>query len=245
MKLEGYRPYEPLNRLKQVAPDVWIVDGPEIAYGFAGLRIPCPTRMTVIRLPGNVVWLHSPTKPTQEVVDEVGMLGRVGCIVAPNTLHYSYIADWSSIFKDARVFAVPGIAKAPVPGIAELTERAPDEWSGNLNQVIVKSRSFNEACFFHIATRTLILTDLIGRFEIDRIASPTTRFMLRCAGCVHPSGTTPVDVRAGLLMRRGDVAAAVRRMIEWKPERILLAHGKWIDHDPTEALRQSFRWAGV
>ena len=53
--------YPPLNTLKPVADDLWIVDGPEIRFGMPGLKMPFPTRMTVIRLPGNRLFIHSPT----------------------------------------------------------------------------------------------------------------------------------------------------------------------------------------
>jgi ABC-type Fe3+-citrate transport system substrate-binding protein len=35
---------------------------------------------------------------------------------------------------------------------------------------------------------------------------------------------------------------AVETMIAWKPERIILAHGRWYDKDGTRELRRAFRW---
>jgi hypothetical protein len=65
MVTDAYAPYEPLNVPKAIAPGVWLVDGPEIWFGyFAGLKLPFPTRMTIVRLPDGGLWLHSPTKPT-------------------------------------------------------------------------------------------------------------------------------------------------------------------------------------
>jgi hypothetical protein len=42
--------YPPLNTLKRVVEDVWIVDGPVIRFGMPWPKMPFPTRMTVIRL---------------------------------------------------------------------------------------------------------------------------------------------------------------------------------------------------
>ena len=42
--------YEPINTLKPVAPDVWIVDGPVIGMAYFGFHVPFTTRMTVVRL---------------------------------------------------------------------------------------------------------------------------------------------------------------------------------------------------
>jgi hypothetical protein len=36
--------YEPLNTLKSVADDVWIVDGPVIRFGMPWPKMPFPTR---------------------------------------------------------------------------------------------------------------------------------------------------------------------------------------------------------
>ena len=44
-------PYPPLNTLKPLAEEIWIVDGPVIAMKYMGVgAIPFPTRMTVVRL---------------------------------------------------------------------------------------------------------------------------------------------------------------------------------------------------
>ena len=40
--------YPPLNTLKTVAENVWLVDGPILRFGW--LKMPFSTRMTIIRL---------------------------------------------------------------------------------------------------------------------------------------------------------------------------------------------------
>src|SRR3546814_11828904 len=46
--------YPPLNVLKPVCRDIWIVDGPLIGFGALGIRLPFPTRMTIVRLEGGL-----------------------------------------------------------------------------------------------------------------------------------------------------------------------------------------------
>jgi len=53
--------YPPLNTLKPVADEVWIVDGPMIRFGIPGFKMPFPTRATIIRLAGKDLFVHSPT----------------------------------------------------------------------------------------------------------------------------------------------------------------------------------------
>ncbi len=38
--------YTPINTVKPVADEVWIVDGPEIRFGMGPCRMSFPTRMT-------------------------------------------------------------------------------------------------------------------------------------------------------------------------------------------------------
>ncbi len=177
---------------------------------------------------------------------EVDALGPVRYIVAPNTLHYVFVQDWKARFPGAEVFAAPGLeqsARQPVPDHRELDDVAPDDWADVMRQIVVSSRSFSEACFFHIPTRTLILTDLIGSFELDRVRSPFVRFFLKRGGCVHPHGKTPLDIRLGLRLRRRHVGSAVQRMIDWAPERVILAHGKWYSDNAVAELKLAFEWA--
>ena len=42
--------------------------------------------------------------------------------------------------------------------------------------------------------------------------------------------------------RKAQLRSAVETMIGWRPERIVLAHGRWYDRDGTAELRRAFRW---
>ena len=44
--------YEPLNVLKPVGENLWVVDGPIVRMAYLGGSIPFPTRMVVVRLEG-------------------------------------------------------------------------------------------------------------------------------------------------------------------------------------------------
>lgn len=42
--------YEPLNTLKKVAENIWIVDGGQIKMNVGRFKVPFSTRMTIVRL---------------------------------------------------------------------------------------------------------------------------------------------------------------------------------------------------
>ncbi len=56
--------YEPINVLKLVAPDLWIVDGQLIDFDMGLMKFPFSTRMTIIRLRNGDLVLHSPIAAT-------------------------------------------------------------------------------------------------------------------------------------------------------------------------------------
>jgi len=242
--------YEPINCLKPVADQVWIVDGPLIDFQYLGLRIPFPTRMTILRLADGSLWIHSPTGLAPTVQRQVDALGPVRHLIAPNTIHYAWIPDWKSAYPAAATHAAPGVcARARRMGIAIDIDRelgdAPDpDWAGQIDQVLVHGAVLSEVVFFHRRSRTLILTDLIENFEPHRLRSRWWRLLVRLSGAMDPDGKAPIDMRLTFLGHRKALRAAVRRMIAWHPDRVILAHGRWYDRDGAAELARAFRWLG-
>jgi Domain of unknown function (DUF4336) len=236
--------YEPLNWPKRVAEDVWIVDGPEIRFGF-GVKVPFPTRMTVVRLPEGGLWLHSPVAPDPELVARVKALGSVRVLLAPNTLHYWWLSGWADLFPEAAVFApldLARTAKKTLPRYLALDDKPSPLWGGTIDQCIIFSGIFTEIVFFHKPSRTLLLTDLIENFELSRVRSRWLRMLLRVGGVVDPDGKTPIDMRLSFFRHRAELQNAVRKMLAWKPDRVILAHGRWYDSDGERELKRAFRW---
>lgn len=236
--------YDPLNTLKPVADDIWIVDGPSIRFYGIGFS----TRMTVVRLANGDIWLHSPTKISDALKAEVAALGPVRHLIAPNWIHYAYIAEWQKAFPDSRAYGAPGVAaRAKKHGMnirfdEDLGQSTPDAWAGQIKQMIVEgSKVHREAVFFHDASRTLILTDLIENFE-PRNLSWIMRILTRLGGIQDPDGQMPRDMRMTFSGGIKKLRAAIEQMIDWGPERIILAHGRWYDRDAITELKRSFRW---
>lgn len=238
-------PYEPLDVLKPVAPDIWIVDGPEIRFAYFGLKLPFPTRMTVVRLPDGGLWVHSPIAPDAGLFEQIEAIGPVRFLIAPNNLHYWWVPDWTARFPEAVVYGSPGIeksAKRPIRIDQHLGDTSPAAWAGTIDQVLVAGAMLTEVDFFHRPSRTLILTDLIENFEPERIRSWFYRTLVRWSGAADPDGKAPADMRATFLLHRAALRAAVERMIAWQPERVIIAHGRWYESDGTRELRRAFRW---
>ena len=243
--------YEPIGRLKPVADSIWIVDGPLIRFGLGPVRLPFTTRMTLVRLADGSIWVHSPIALAESLRQQVEELGPVRYLIAPNTLHYAALPDWQRTFPGVVTHTAPGVReRAARSGLTlRINETLGDEphpsWATDLDQRLVTGSMISEAVFFHRASRTLILTDLIENFEASHVTSRWLRLLIRCAGVMHPDGKAPWDMQQTFRGKRRDaLRQVVRTIIGWEPERVLLAHGRWYDHNGTAELRRAFRWVG-
>ena len=242
--------YEPLNTLKPVGEDLWVIDGPVVRMAYFGGSIPFPTRMVVARLTNGDLFLWSPIEPGGGVRAEIDGLGPVRHLVSPNKIHYAHIAAWKRIYPEATAWASPGVReraasqRIDVSFDADLRDEPDPTWRGDLNQLVFRgSRFMEEVVFFHRKTRTLVLADLIENFEPEKIGG-AYRWLVRSAGAAHPDGKAPIDMRLTFWGRKEAARASFERMLAWEPDKVILAHGRWYDRDGTAELRRAFRWLG-
>lgn len=241
--------YEPINQLKRVAKNIWIVDGGQIEMDVKLFKMPFSTRMTIIRLSDGSLWCHSPIKPTVDLLKDVSQLGKVTHLVSPNMLHYAYISEWKKYYPNAISWASPGVEQRAasqnisVTFDAALENEAPATWDKEIDQLIFGgSRILDEVVFFHKASRTLILTDLIENFEPTRTESGLLRLIHRLGRVADPDGRTPVDLRMTFLGREKIARASYEKMLAWQPDKIILAHGRWYPENGVAELKRAFRW---
>jgi hypothetical protein len=239
--MAAYDPYTPLNVLKPFAPEVWVVDGPALQFGAGPLKLPFPTRMTVVRLAADTLWLHSPTAPVPGLLRALRLKGTVRYLVAPNSLHWHWLAAWQQHFPRALAYGV-GPQRAGVVRLSAASP-VPECWGGTLRGLVIDNGlRFSEAVFLHVASDTLVLTDLIENFEPARMHGWLGQTLLRMGGVVHPDGRPPLDLRLSLLLRRRAVRHAVLELISWGPERLILAHGRCYGAGARAQLERAFRF---
>lgn len=235
--------YPPLNQPKQVADGVWIVDAAPIHAG----GIPLPLRMTVLRLSGGELLLHSPVPYHPGLQRAVESLGRIGHLVAPSIGHWLFLKDWQAACPNAITWAVPGledrsqVRRSGLAIDAELSDRPPRVWANEIDQVLVAGPVFKEICLFHRPSRTLLLTDLIINLEGD-LLPVFARPLARLLGIVAPEGRAPLYLRLLLRLNHRDTVRAAQRLVAFNPERVIFAHGQWFDRDAAGELRRSLAW---
>lgn len=235
--------YPPFDTPKPVADGIWIVDAEPI--GRAGM--PVPLRMTVVRLADGALMLHSPTRHSPQLAAEIDRLGRVRHLVAPSFGHWMYLRDWRAAYPQASAWAAPGLKdrlQVRASGLTfdhELSDEPPPDWAGELDQVVVRAGPFAEVDFFHRPTRTLLLTDLIVSLEPGAIPK-LWRGPAQALGVTAPDGETPAYLRLALHANHRDTRRAAARLLAWRPERVIFAHGRWFETDGTAKLRGALDW---
>ncbi|HLT29307.1 MAG TPA: DUF4336 domain-containing protein [Myxococcaceae bacterium] len=239
--------YHPLGRLKAIAEDLWWVDGPEIGMGVGPLSVPFPTRMVVARLASGDLWLWSPTPPTPALLAELAPLGRVAHLISPNRLHYAFIGQWRPHAPGAVAWASPGVReRARSQGIsvvfdANLGDRSDAAWAATFDQVLYRSSGFlEEVVFFHRASRTLLIADLIQAMEPERMGW-LLRVVTRLGGNRAPGGT-PADIRWLAKRRRRAARAFYEQVQRWAPERLIVTHGRNTLENAGPVLERALGW---
>ncbi|MGX5847340.1 DUF4336 domain-containing protein [Mesorhizobium sp. PL10] len=173
------------------------------------------------------------------------ILGPIRYLVAPNSLHYWWVPDWTAAVPAAKVLAVRGLTRRTKRHIDvdTLLVGRHSPWPDDVDLLVVRGDMLTEAVLFHRSTRTLILTDLIENFEPSRIHSWLFRLLVKLAGAADPDGKAPIDMRMSFFRRRSALSMAVRQMLDWDPERVIVSHGRWYEKDGLSELQRAFRWA--
>ncbi len=224
-----------MSELVRHADGLWTVSVP---HRFLGLHL--GTRMTVLRLPGGGLWLHSVVAVDDLLADEIQALGPVTHIVVPNLYHHVYVSDAIQRWPTARVHA-PAAMRRKRPELridAELSETPDPDWGGVLVPVHIGGSMLDETVFVHRPSRTLICSDLLENFD----TSPhlPTRLYLRAAGLQGRVGWS--RLLRGVYRDRGATRRSLERLLGLDFDRIILAHGQVLEQGGPAAMREAFRW---
>ncbi|GIW42643.1 MAG: hypothetical protein KatS3mg076_3220 [Candidatus Binatia bacterium] len=223
-------------------PEIWYADGPPVRW----LGFPYPTRMAVVRLSGDKLWVWSPISPTESLAEHVQGLGRVTHLVSPNKLHHLFLRPWHERWPEALLHASPGLPrKRPdLPFGSLLADEPHPGWAGEIDQVVFRgSLVMDEVVFFHRKSRTAIVADLVQKLDPSPYAR-WQRLLLRLDGVLGEKGSAPREWRA-LFWNRKLARKALHSVLGWQPERLLLAHGTCVPSGASEALREAFSWLGT
>ena len=225
--------------LKHFGREIWTADGPDVSvFGFH-----YPTRMAVMRLSGEDLFIWSPIKLTDSLRTAVDRLGSVKHIVAPNSLHHLFIPEWADAYPGAKVYAPPGLRekREDIGFHADLGSSPSPDWIDDIDQVLMHgNRITTEVVFFHIKSGTVLFTDLIQQIPAD-LLSGWRAVVARLDLMVGPEPSVPRKFRLAFTNRR-DARDSLKRILAWPAEKVLMAHGTPVEKDAQAFLRRAFGW---
>ncbi len=225
--------------MKPFGQDIWIAEGSDVAV----IGFNYPTRMAVITLPGGDLFIWSPIRLTDSLRSEVDALGQVRHIVAPNSLHHLFLAEWKNAYPNAKVYAAPGLReKRKDIEFDEDLANAPDPgWAGEIDQVLMRGNLITtEAVFFHIRSGTVLFTDLIQQFPANRL-SGWRALIAKLDLMVAPEPSVPRKFRVAFF-NRSAARASLERILAWPAKKVLMAHGTPVLDDANAYIARAFRW---
>jgi len=226
-----------------VGENIWIFEGAAVPF----FTLPYTTRMTVIRLPPDELWVHSPIALTDELVRQIDQLGSVKYLISPNHLHHLFIQAWQHHYQDALTFGTKGVQQKR-PDIcfnAVFTPHFNAPWSEHIAQLLFTGSPVMEECvFFHKTSETLIVTDLIENFAPESF-TPLKRFVARAAGILAPDGKMPLDWRLSFMFSKAEAKRHLQNILHWHPKKIVMAHGQIITREAELFLKRSFNWLNI
>ena len=224
--------------LEAIAPNLWTAQQP---FTYLGLNV--GTRMTVIRLSDQTLAIISAIELTESLKAELAQLGTVSHIIAPNLYHYLYAESYKHYYPEAIFWATEGLKeKRPHLSIDRLIQPdGTDLWceidatffAGLKTLGLNGFDSFNEWVFFHIASRTLIVTDVAFRYDesfpfVERLAAR----ILGCYKTLSPSVLERIATKD-----TASIKASVEKVLSWDFERVIVAHGNMLEKGGKQAFR--------
>ena len=219
--------------MDEFANDLFVAESSVRFYGF---RI--QTRMAVVRLGGNRLFLYSPVSLTRRLRDEIARLGEVAFIVSPNKIHNLTLAQYREAFPAAKLLVPPGFPERRpdlrVDGV--LYEQALESCLPELEHVLTGGNVFfSEALFSHRPSRTLLVGDFVEKIG-PGIVSPAARATARLFGVRQPAMASPEfrfytsDAKA--------FAQSIEPLRAWPIKRIFVCHGDLIESGGDEVVRE-------
>ena len=246
------------SNIHSLGENIWSIEGPWIRfYGF-----PYPTRMYIILLPNNLLWIHSPIALTGEITQFVHSLGKeveVGYLVSPNTLHNLYIKEWAKAFPEAKVYGLPGVV-SKLKGIKVniIQDKGEEEgereqlisgekcpWCPYISHIILRGAKFMaEVVFFHEESKSVIITDFVQRHDthLPQYKNCFWRTSMKLdGGMVFPRGGTPLELCCSVTKPRV-LKDCLLRVLNWDFQALCISHGVNYRQGGKEALADVFKW---
>jgi hypothetical protein len=171
--------------------------------------------------------------------EEAAVIGRgLTTLVAPSALHHIYLLGAIERMEPREVWGPPGLAKK-LPEVGHARVFGHDAWphQDQLDFVLVEGASHGEVAFFHKASRTAYVADLV--FNITHPRGALTPLTFRMMG-VNKKLAMPKMWRRWVT-DRPRFMRSMDRILAWNFDRLVMAHGDIVTEDATARFEHALR----
>ena len=176
------------------------------------------SRMAVLKLADGRLVIHSPIALDPELQREVANLGEVVAMIAPNRFHHQFVDGWRRTFPATLVFGCPSLSIVqPDLKLDRLLSDEPSPlWASEIDQVAVEGLPTDECVFFHRASRTILVADLVFNYTRSQAAADP--------GAAE--GLGPHDRHRTSITDAEALARTIRHILRWDFDRVVVSHGE-------------------
>ncbi len=172
-----------------------------------------------------------------EAKKELAAAGVVDVLIQQTSFHNSFVPEACDEYPDALVYTARGSRRERLPKDRKrfLPDDLPEEFTTALQPIqLRKMRAGHETVFFHHASRTLLIADLMMN-HTERASSLWSSCARRIFGW-GPGARMPRLYRT-ILKDKPTTIADIDRMLEFPIERIVMSHGSTIESGARKALQ--------
>ncbi|KAM3419911.1 hypothetical protein BST61_g3231 [Cercospora zeina] len=247
--------------LRKITPDILTCSTPFLRFG----RIKIGGRGTIVRLATGSLAVFSPVALTDTVKKETQELGgNVGYIVALDQEHHIFLESWHKAYPEAKVLmpdTLPAYRQKqsyfeiPKPNeILFYPNKKPEisqEFDADFDYEYVHAHGNKELVFNHRKSGTLIEADLLFNLPATEQFSksgvdPTTGILTKIFNVLQNTRGEALWQRRmlwyGLASPRPEFNKSMRKINEWKFDRIIPCHGDVIETGGKGIFERIMQW---
>jgi hypothetical protein len=220
--------------LREIAPGLYCADG-----WWKGS--PMGRRMTVMRVGEDALAVHCAMSMPAAEMQRLDALGRVAYIIAPNPAHATEAPLYARRYPEAKVLVPAGMVRRQ-SGLMTIHGTIEDGWppelDGSLTAVSVQGLRISESAYLHVASRTLVLTDLVMNFGHDHFRG-LMKMMMRLNGIIDHFGPSHL-LRYGLTRDRRKLRDSLEQIMAWDFDGVVMNHGRILTRGGKEKMWEAY-----
>jgi hypothetical protein len=190
-------------------------------FPLRGFGIDFGRTVTLLRLRDGRLIIHSSAPFTSQDAGAIREFGQPCWLIDATLMHDTFAKQARAVFPNLPYLAPEGFSQREGVATHPLLP-APDDWAGEVDVLPIKGlRLTNEHVFFHRASRTLVVADLLFHFppETSGWARLFARHVMRLPRLVGLSAFFRMMIRD-----RAAFATSMDSILQWDFTRIVLAH---------------------